>query len=58
MEWWKRKGPKDWKELVDREEVQTDSVLRASTYAGKPFGEELRERNGGTIWSLLESRKT
>ena len=40
MEWWKREGPKDWKELVDREEAQTDSVLRACTYAGKPFGEE------------------
>src|SRR5262249_2475942 len=40
MEWWTRELPKDWKELVDREEVQTDSVLRACTYAGKPFGEE------------------
>ena len=40
MEWWKREGPKDWKELVDREEVQMDSVLQACTYAGKPFGEE------------------
>jgi putative transposase len=40
MEWWKRERPEDWKELVDREEVEADSVLRACTYAGKPFGEE------------------
>jgi putative transposase len=39
MDWWRKEGPKNWDETLNREE-QPDSVaeLRQCTYAGRPFG--------------------
>jgi putative transposase len=61
MEWWKRERPKDWKELVDREEVPADVALRGCTYAGKPFGNqafvsEIAERFG-RYWNRGRPKK-
>jgi len=51
MEWWKRERLRNWAELLNGEQEQAESALRACTYAGKPFGEknfvsEMAERFG------------
>jgi len=41
MRWWGASGlKKEWQEVLDREDSDEVAALRASTYAGRPFGEE------------------
>lgn len=47
MEWWRRAGRSDWREVLNRQEAETDPAphdsivqLRACTYAERPFGDE------------------
>ena len=40
MEWWRREAPVDWEQVLRAESVESDSALRACTYAGRPFGSE------------------
>jgi putative transposase len=40
LDWWRREGPKNWKDLLEDSQEQQDANLRSCTYAGKPFGEE------------------
>jgi putative transposase len=39
--WWEANGAgNDWAKLLECEDIGLESALRASTYAGRPFGEE------------------
>ena len=41
MRWWKTAGVKgEWQELVGCDHSAQEAALRASTYAGRPFGDE------------------
>ncbi len=41
MQWWRARGfQRAWSNVLDREDSDEVAVLRASTYAGRPFGEE------------------
>ena len=40
LDWWRREGPKNWKELLAGALEQQEFDLRNCTYSGKPFGEE------------------
>jgi putative transposase len=41
MRWWEATGAqKEWPRLLDCEDTGQEAALRASTYAGRPFGEE------------------
>lgn len=61
MEWWRREQPRNWEALLQGEESQAEFVLRACTYAGKPFGEErfVREigERFGRYWDRGRPRK-
>jgi hypothetical protein len=48
MDWWRRSGRKDWRQVLDRPlsgndnapEGDANTQLRACTFAGRPFGDE------------------
>ena len=46
MEWWRREAPPEWYQILNHQSPpESDSALRACTYAGRPFGDDsfLRE---------------
>ena len=42
MRWWKTNtATAEWAQFLDREDAVATAELRASTYAGRPFGDEV-----------------
>ena len=40
MDWWRKEAPRNWDQLLIEQTEETESALRACTYAGRPFGTE------------------
>jgi putative transposase len=62
MEWWKANGAvAEWADVLRCEDAVASSELRASTYAGRPFGDELFLTDIGARfgrgWSRRRPRK-
>jgi hypothetical protein len=57
LPWWKASGAqKEWAKFIDCDDPDEVAVLRASTYAGRPFGEEAF--HGGdwrSVWPTMET---
>lgn len=61
LDWWRREGPRNWKELLEGEQEEEERKLRSCTYSGKPYGEEnfvneMAERFG-RYWSRGRPKK-
>ena len=61
MQWWQKEGPKNWIEVLNEDQSETDQELRNCTYAGRPFGSkewvaEIGEKIGRT-WLRGRPRK-
>jgi putative transposase len=61
MEWWQQEGRANWEGHLEIEDHEPVAVLRACTYAGRPFGDEsfVREMGDrfGRQWTRGRPRK-
>jgi hypothetical protein len=48
MRWWETSAAAEWSQLLGSEDAVATAELRASTYAGRPFGDEVFVKEIGT----------
>jgi hypothetical protein len=57
MGWWKTSAATtEWAQFLGREDAVATAELRASTYAGRPWGLGFRDGGRYAIWSKLDTR--